>query len=392
MKKYINLLLFIFLLLAGCSRNNGQQMSFLDTQTKINSNIQNLWTTIFWMWFSDIKEKKYNFDVFSENSDFKLQSNIKEMWVYNYNNNISQTENQINLNFFDKVEKNSNSISGNINNISLGNFFYTKFGDFYINIGTWNYQNELISLILSKISNKRIRTENPFTKIQNIQTDIKHIYQQILSSWLSWHMFLMADKTTYNGDLTYKILLSSGFVKTLEKNTDIIISQFQGAFVVHSASDVEFKIEKLYITGKYNTYINWFVSSKKWELMFMKKENKEGLVIKREQNKKNLSLFIKKVKNLNQLWWLNLRLFTKDIQNNQTEKKIMQINGLLSISPLLIYGSNLEKNIQIDINGQYEFSDIENFNILKPDSYILIDQILWDQFSLKTLQEKKEIK
>jgi len=81
-------------------------------------------------------------------------------------------------------------------------------------------------------------------------------------------------------------------------------------------------------------------------------------------------------------------LFAKNTRNNKKEKKIIQINGLLSVSPLLIYGSNLEKNIQIDINGQYEFSDIENFNILKPDSYVLIDQILWDKFSLETLQTK----
>ena len=49
----------------------------------------------------------------------------------------------------------------------------------------------------------------------------------------------------------------------------------------------------------------------------------------------------------------------------------------------MIYWSDLEKELEINIKCLYENFSWENFEINEPDSYILLEQILWDEFSIK---------
>ena len=48
-------------------------------------------------------------------------------------------------------------------------------------------------------------------------------------------------------------------------------------------------------------------------------------------------------------------------------------------------GSNLENDSEININWSYEKTKTWNIFIKEPESYILLDQILWDDFSLNSL-------
>ena len=55
----------------------------------------------------------------------------------------------------------------------------------------------------------------------------------------------------------------------------------------------------------------------------------------------------------------------------------------IKISPIIIYWSNLENDLKIYIRCLYENFSWEIFDLKDPDSYILLEQILWDEFSIK---------
>jgi hypothetical protein len=104
----------------------------------------------------------------------------------------------------------------------------------------------------------------------------------------------------------------------------------------------------------------------------------------RKISKKQTSFTFSQNQNYQDLIKLNINLYHKflhDVAKNY-------IDWDLTISPLIIYWSDLEKEIEIDITGEQSFYKIPNRNILEPDSYIFLNQILWDEFSLQTLLQE----
>jgi len=43
---------------------------------------------------------------------------------------------------------------------------------------------------------------------------------------------------------------------------------------------------------------------------------------------------------------------------------------------MFVFGTDLEKDIKIDINGEYVFNHTSNVSFRPPDSYVFLQQIL----------------
>ncbi len=367
-------------LLAGCSTKTWQTMWFTQASSIFSDTIQNIQQTTNNLWFTWSKSVWLFLDIFGENKDFKLNSNILLSGAIDYTNQQLKSNTALDLYFWDKHEKQENIVSWDISNVFVNNELFFILNDSYIDIWTGNYQSKLLSLIVKNLENKRIVNNIPqHQNMTNLLLDLNYI----LATLSSWHIFQMTEQASYEGKLAYKVSLTPEIIQDINTNTDFQIDSFQWLLIVRSASKVELKIEQLQITHKNKSNsisINGHIAEKDWILKFQTMPD-DIIQIWRKQARKSISLAISKTVNQQKLVDINLKLYPK---LTPTETKT-QINWILSISPLIIYGSDLEKNIEIDINWEYYAKDIENTQIKKPDSYILWEQILWDKFSLETI-------
>lgn len=384
MKKYLIILLFIGTIIAWCATDKGQTMNFKQASSIFSHTIKNIQETTNMLWLDGFKSDNIDLEIFWENLDFKLQTNIISSGNNNYLEHKRDLKTSIDLHFLDKIEQSEYQVSWNISNIIIEDNIYTLLNNSKTNLWTWNYQWDLVTLIADNLKGKRIKTTFPYKWIKTTTQDIKYILERLSA----WEIFNLVETINYEWKLAYRIELIPSILQDINSNTDMQIISFQWLLIVRSASKVELKIETLEISNTKNTnwlIIKWSVLPQEGVLSFQSHDNLEKIMqISWEKNRKNICLFIDNLLNTQEILWLDLKLYPKSI-SDQTS---IQINGILNISPLMIYWSDLEKDIKIDINGYYDFKDIQNPQIKKPDSYILWEQILWDRFSLETIMSK----
>ena len=81
-----------------------------------------------------------------------------------------------------------------------------------------------------------------------------------------------------------------------------------------------------------------------------------------------------------------------NIINKKSENFIKNIiNGNIEVSNKFIYWTDLEKNIKINIKAEQKIIEDFWFVFKKPDSYIMLKQILWDSFSLNHILSTGDI-
>lgn len=379
MKKLTILLLFFVVFLMWCKNSSWQELTFIqasdiffETTKKTAQKYDILGFNAIWL----------SFDIFWDNKDFKLHSKIETSGFVDYTIHNLQSDTNILVNFLDKYENKESVLSGHISNIVVDNNLYWKLNDFYIDIWTWNYQSELLRLITQNLQNKRIKLLKDW-EINNEIKDLIFIKDLISTLQTPQDLFELIQEATYDGNLAYKIRLNPTIVDQINKNTDIQINKFNWLLVIYSSSNIELKLENL---ETQNTKITWTISNKKVKLQFKpinidENTKSQTTQLLLEQNKKSIAVQFSSLLYLKEMIWLKLQIYPKLTQSGSKT----QINWLLTISPLIIYWSDLEKNIEIDINGQYDLQHTTPFIINQPPSYILGDQILWDTFSLQTL-------
>lgn len=383
MKKYIIILAFISLIFTGCSKNLWQDMSFTQASSIFFQDSVLSHDFLSYLWFTWNKTIDLFVDVFWENKDFKLDSEIELSGMVVYDNPTSQTTTYTDINFLDKHKNRQNYISWVMSNKIIDQKLYSILDNFYLNIGSGNYQTDLFKMIAQNLQWERIESKLNTDQVQKLK-DISFIFNIISSGSL----FNYTETTTYDGLLAYKIQLNSNSRDMIFNQTKIQINNFDCLLVVHSNSRVELKLQQVEFKARDNQNsikIKWSISHDSIYLtMTPSNKPQEQLKLWLEQHKKYLNLSIENLLYLQKMTSLNLKLNPK-INRTTT---IIQLNWVFSISPLIVYWSDLEKNIEININGQYYFSDIKDtdkINISKPESFVLGSQILWDSYSLETL-------
>ena len=385
MKKYVIILLLLSIALVGCDTDSGQKMSFKQASSIFSHTVQNVQKQETVLWLDGFKYIDLDINLLWENRDFKLESHSSLSWSLNFLDHNHELYTNLDWVFWDKIEQSQYHISGWLSNLIIKDKIYSLLKSYQINLWTGNYQANLLSLLLDSIQNKRIETPTwyDYNLLKQTKQDIKYISDK-LSLWRS---FQTTQTLNYEWNLAYRIEFIPNILYDINSNTNIQIKNFQWLLIVRSASKVELKIEKLEIFGKQNIIVKWAILPQTWILKFQSQDDLDKVIqISWEQNRHKINITIDKLVNTQKLLWLNIQLQPK--LSAKTLKQKIDIDGVFTISPLIVYGSNLEKDIKIDITGQYKFEDIENIQIKKPDSYILWEQLIWDQFSLKTILSK----
>jgi len=383
MRKYTIILLFVSILLVGCNTKKTQILSFAQTVNVFSDSIKNIQTAIDALWFTWHKSIDLFLETDWENGDFKLRSNLNTQAIVDYQDSKLQSNTSFDAYFWDKWEQKESSISWNISNTLIKNDLYFMTNDIVLDAWTWNYQGDLLHLIVQNIKDKRIKIT---TQQDKIISKTYYDIQFVLNTFSSQDAFQLTEQISYDGKVAYKATIKPEILQQINSDTNLQINRFQWMFIIHSTSKIELKLEDVEISTDQKLLIKGSILPKSWKLRIQQPDVLEKIIeISRESNKRYMSLSIASLLNLKEMIWLDARLYPKKTPH-ETET---QINWMLNISPLIIYGSDLEKNIQIDINGQYIFNDIKQPNITKPDSYVLWEQIIWDEFSLETIMTKQ---
>lgn len=382
MKKHLIIFLFLSFFIYWCGQQNTVFVEFEEASKIFSQQIKDF--------NSKINKKNstwyQNMDFFLqanwENKDFKLQSSFYTSW------NISLESFEYDLltsfysYFYDKKEQKENTFSWNIYNKFNNNYLYFNIKDVFIDIWKWNYQWDLVSLIAKNLENKRISIKSKNNTIQKIK-DINFILNTLSGS----ENFDLLEKVTYESHLAYKIQIKQDVLSHINWNIQNQISWFRWLLVVKSISDVELKIEFLDFIWENNTTISGLISKDDWFLIIKDKTiPTKDYSFFRKTLKRHTSFVLSQNQNYQQLLKLNIDVYSKN--NGSIFTNYIEWN--LTISPLIIYWSDLEKEIEININGEQSFNEIPNGDISEPDSYIFLDQILWDSFSLENLLKQSD--
>lgn len=377
MKKTRLPVIIFLLLISWCSRSNEKIFLTFESCEKIVSDNIN----------SSLNENKsiseyQNFynqcEIKSDDDNIKLNSNIKSSWFLDKSKN-EKIDIYPEIYFFDKKWKNEVSISGSILNFYRENQYFTKFSWFSIDMWKWNYESNLRYIIMENLWDKWIRFDSiKFNNVREWQKNIKFLLNTIFSSSVFENMW----QVTYEWNIAYKISIKQDILSFLKDQTNIEITDFDWLFVIKSNDNVDLKINNMQVIYKNdlwtkNINIKWVIWKDDWILKFSR--DGENIEISFEKYRKYTKLNISKSISFDQIW----NITTNISQSKKENSNIFNIKWDIKISPMVIYWSDLENELKINIKCLYENFSWEVFEIKEPESYILLDQILWDEFSIK---------
>ena len=167
------------------------------------------------------------------------------------------------------------------------------------------------------------------------------------------------------------------------------INFFEWLLIIKSDSDIELKIEnlELYYNDK-NYTIKWNIDDKNSDLVIKIPEKEwTTYAVSLSFHKSQCKFQLKQLANYQDMISLNINIINKKSEN--FIKNI--INGNIEVSNKFIYWTDLEKNIKINIKAEQKIIEDFWFVFKKPDSYIMLKQILWDSFSLNHILSTGDI-
>lgn len=373
MKKII-LIVFILLTISGCNTQKTQNISFEDVYLYFQNDLSKYKYLI----PQNIQTWELNWeiylDIFGNNEDFLLQTQIQS--IFSKINSDIETSSTINTKFRDKQTKINTDYSWVVlNKIFTWEHFF-KIESFDVNLWSWNYQTNLVYILLNNIKNKRIQTQTTHTKIFTTHEDLYFVFDNLIS----WDVFYPISQKTTNKSTTYDLILSPDFIIKTKNNTDIDIQNFDWKLIYYNKNHIELTIKEL-ILWPNKDIISWYIWSKSWEIKIKNNQNYTK-TFSRKINKKNIDLSYSYKHDFQEIYNINWQFYW-DLNDK------IYINSVLSISPLYVYWTNLEKNIEIDINGYYKNNENIILNSQKPQNYVILEQILWDKYFLQKILTEK---
>lgn len=377
MKKTRLFTIIFLLLISGCSKQDEKVLlPFEQTQNIVLENIHFLLNKN--NSFFQFQNQFAQCDINSDDENMKLDSNIIFSGFIDTQNNKT-LDLYPDIYFFDKKKFAEISTTWLIQNLYHENQYYTKLSGFSINMWKWNYESNLRNIIIDNLSGKRIKYDSiKFDNIKNIQRNIEFLLNTISAS----STFENIEQVSYEWDIAYKVTIKDDILKYIKEQTDIEISDFEWLFIIRSDDQVDLRINNMQVIYKnelwtQNFDVNWIIWENEWILIFSK--DGENIEISFEKHRKYTKLDISKSINFNKI-----RNFTTNISNSQKENSNrLSLKWDIQISPLLIYWTDLEKELEINIKCLYENFSWEILEINEPESFVLLDQILGDEFSIK---------
>lgn len=378
MRRLLFLTLFV-LIISWCNKNK-LELSFQEYTNNFHKNFvifQDFYKNFFYTWTN---QTQFTLQINSENKNFDLSTDILSNWIFSIKNKQLALDNQIYLNFFDKKQKNKLELSWDISNKIDNKDFYIKFDKFLIDLWNWNYEWWLFHLIYEKLKNKWIFSE--FSQENTFSSQIKdifNIFQTLSDSFLFQNLW----EIKYDWNNAYKISINTEKLEILnQKLTFYKIWEFEGLLIINQDWAISLKINKISLIWNQKIIVKWILNKDIIDLKLLLNESENRIV----------NFLLKKDKKWFNIKWSQLLNYQNEIsldlsiKNPEKEEKITNyIKWYLLINPSMIYWSNLEKDIKININFEQEIIPSKQKAIQLPQNYIYLKQLLWDSFSLKNL-------
>lgn len=383
MKKYFIIFLFLSTFLSACQKMPTTSLDFYQSKIILSEQIEKIISkynnlNLGWSHMMDTK-----FSIQWENKDFKVDSQIVLSWFLDNINNERDIQTNANIYFWDKKEKKENIFSGDISHKKTKDKKFFKLNNIFVDTWSWNYQDNLVLLISKNLENKRISKNDSHESRFFIYQDITFLLQSITNL----DVFMLTQTVKYEKNVAYRIQIKPDILEYLNQNLHLKIKDFDGLLVVLPNWEVILKIENLSFVEK-DIAVKWEISTNKWYLD-IKNSKSPNLYYNLSWNfyKDQIQFVYRQILDYEEVVGFELMITNKifsDFIRNKFYWKII-------ISPKIIYWSALEKNIQIDINGEQKIYKQSGYVIDNPTSYILFDQILWDEFSLKKLMSNENV-
>lgn len=376
MKKVLYCFIVFSLVFSGCSISPKEpiELSFSDATSIFSNSISDFYLQNIKL----LNTKEVDYHMFCNiqwwNDDINLHSSIDLSWQENSVlswelRDITEIENNFDkeimfdLYYEDKNKPNWNTFQWNLVLQKIWWDYFFKLSNWIVNLGTWNYEWEFIGLLIDSLWDKWINyTPNFSQKIDDIYSK----YLDFLRLFIYPNLFENLWETSYEWDTAY------------DTNKWTMILRWKDT--------VELKFDDLKIIYQEKPYyIKWNISWTYWNITVTDDKNSTHYIeISRKKSKSNLLINISNIIDFQELRKLDLNI--NDFWQSDTRPLEYNILGTLKISPKIIYWSNLEKEVKININCSYEKNSLSwDLSISRPDSFLLLDQILWDSFSLKSI-------
>ena len=384
MKKLFYCLIAFSLLISGCSFSSQEPLDthFDDAVSLFSHNI--------WEFYlkdnSFFNTKSTNHHIFFGakwwNSAIDFFSSVDLSWQENSIlswelRDLAEIENDFykeimfDLYYHDKNKPNWDTFQWDISSKKVWEKYFVKFSNRFVDLGTWNYETNFVKLLIDNLSEKWISYTPEFSKQLN---ELKETQLEFFRNFEYGNLYEYIDQVTYEWNTAFQTN--------------------QGTLIVRDKDTVELKIDNLEKIYNWKTYfIKWNIAGTYGNLSIKPdKESTKSIEVSRQKKKSNLLLNISKVQDFQTLRELDLTIknFWTEWWNLWKNQAQYKINWNLKISPILIYGSDLENEIKIDIIWSYEKNELTwNLSVSEPGSFLLLDQILGDKYSLESILWKK---
>lgn len=380
------IIIFFCTLLSGCfiwNEKKGLDISFSDASSLFANSMGNFYLKN----INLLNTKGIDYHLFCYNDwwnhNTKLYWSIDLSWYETYTEleNNFYKESIFDIYYQDQNKKNWNSFQWNLIFQKVWEDYFFKLSNWIIDLGTWNFEWKFVKLLIDSLWEKWIQYTPKFSWKTN---EIYDIYMNILQFLRYWNLFDLVDDVTYEWNTAYQVKTSDIFSKT----SDSFVWTFdvQWDLIVKSKNDIEFKFDDLQIYYNQKIYhIQWNIAGNHGDISIKENINStKSTDISWQQKKSDLLINITSMDNFQKLWELDLNIW--NFWKNVNPVLSYEINWTLKISPILIYWSDLENETKININCSYEKKSlIWDFSVTEPDTFILLDQILWDDFSIKSI-------
>ena len=370
-KKLYFVLFIIFFSLIGCSKQNNNTFTFQESLDIFNKQINTFldkYSNIILSTGDFGQDFQINIDSIDKDIDLNLYLSWK--MSFDFFNKDYFTNINYNINLLDKIKNQKIISTWDFNYSNIDYIPYIKINNFDLDMGTGNVETIFIQALLSWIIDKwlMIDVQNQKNLIQKY-VDINYIVKDI-SKLINCDVFSQLSKDIDIIKNKYNISLDA---QTIQKCIDTTYYNytwtiFEWVLYSHKDDNTILEIKKLLLPNKQNLIINWQLSYKTISI------NINDII-----TKQTTSISIEYSQNKD-------KIYIQD-QNNQYSFNIKHKNNQLYLdwNASFITKDINKLPIKFDIKSNLILQKTWYLDIDNPQNYIIMSQLLWDQFSLKNI-------
>jgi len=345
---------------------------------------------------TNVVKENLNIKIYG-NEDFKkTHLELSSIWDTDIKNANSQSNVNIDISLFDDITNDTTILSGSFDLNKFDNEDFIKVNNFYLNKWEGNSDAKFVNLLIGNFLSKRIKldTKNKIWDFKKSTQSIINFYQlpgNVVSFLQNKNIFKDLWKTTYDWYNAYKLWLNldelSVFLK--EINPDFLLwtglqnnLTFDWMLVLQDKNNVVLEIKELKINQ--NNLLKWEIWNNRWNIVRQDLLNNKRYTINFKNMWKEIKLDV----------WIwddikssqNVALISLLIKPEIKEKTInFLLNWSITINALNLWIQSSLQDIQLNVYGNYSMQELQKYSFTKPDNFLLLNQIIWDQFGVQWL-------